>query len=220
MPAFEAVVRNRRLRQLQDRLARAALGVSPTAFVANLGAAMRELAEILDVSTAFVDEIAHHTSTLDVLGAWDEVDGVGSLPRRPAHRPDGTAALATGHRIEPDARSWRTSLPASPPGSRRSRHTSANGNAPVRSRSRLLFALGYPIGMLGVRTNEPGRRFTPEEVAALKSIAATIAQGLARIRDRAHAAPTASASLALDDASDLICVTDLLGMPAIRQPRL
>ena len=75
----------------------------------------------------------------------------------------------------------------------------------------VLFALGYPIGTLGVRTDEPGRRFTPEELAAMKSIASTIAQGLVRIRDRAQEAPTDDSSLALNDASDLICVTDLIG---------
>ena len=45
----------------------------------------------------------------------------------------------------------------------------------------------------------------------MKSIAATIAQGLVRIRDRAQEAPTDVPDLALNDASDLICVTDLVG---------
>ena len=35
----------------------------------------------------------------------------------------------------------------------------------------VLFALGYPIGTLGVRTHTPGRRFTPDAKAAMKSIA-------------------------------------------------
>ena len=186
VPEREAVIGNRRLRQLQDRLARGALGVSPSAFLADLGDAMRELAEILDVNTAFVDEIVHDTGTLDVLGAWDRRrwDARPTLPADAS--PWRNCRIGCEHSARTRCSSWRTSLRARPPGS-----TSSPAQFGERERTgsiavAVLFALGYPIGTLGVRTDEPGRRFTPEELAAMKSIASHDRSG-----PRAHPGPSA-----------------------------
>jgi diguanylate cyclase (GGDEF)-like protein/PAS domain S-box-containing protein len=177
--------------------------------VADLGAAMRELAEILDVDTAFVDEIAHHTGTLDVLGRWDRAAGLAthaadsriSLTGLPQWlRVLGSNEMIVVEDLRTASPPWLDELAA------RFGTRERTGSLAVA----VLFALGYPIGTLGVKVDKPGRTFTPEDLAAMKSIAATIAQGLVRIRDRAQEVPTGS-SLALNDASDLICVTDLVG---------
>ncbi|MGD9701373.1 MAG: EAL domain-containing protein [Acidimicrobiia bacterium] len=209
-PAQESVVRNRRLRNLQDRLARGALGVSPEAFVANLGTSMRDLAAILDVDVAFVDEISQRAGTLGVLGGWDRINGVVSHPEgrqipvtELPHwmRALGSNEIVVVENLATCSSPWLDELATHFGESERT------GSIAVA----VLYAIGYPIGTLGVKTDAAGRRYTPEEIAAMKSIAATIAQGIVRIRARQEDAPSDRFSHAIDDAGDLLCVTDLVG---------
>jgi len=205
--------RIKRLRQLNERLARVALGSAPMSMVDGLGDAMRELAEILGVDAAAIEGLILPENRCALLGAWDRRTG------RVVSRADGIEQRLTDMAtwmdvvaadsvilVEDLARSGGEPWAAEVGGLWLDR----DGVRTVLAVPRR--ALGRPVEVLTVACRGDVRHFDDKEIAALGDIATTISHGLVRIHaEKALPPRDERLGMLVLDAEDLMCVMDTVG---------